>query len=169
MNPDSDPELHEFLQHVCGFDSVDDESKPETVPFNSHAPLPQDWTQDKNPAYSYYIYYMYANISVLNQLREARGLNTFAFRPHSGEAGNVDHLAVTFLAAESIAHGILLRKLPVMQYLYYITQVGIAISPLSNNSLFLDYTKNPFPEFFACGMNISISTGLPLTQLNNRS
>jgi AMP deaminase len=47
----------------------------------------------------------------------------------------------------------------VMQYLYYLCQIGIAVSPLSNNSLFLDYTKNPFPDFYAVGMNVSLSTG----------
>ena len=53
----------------------------------------------------------------------------------------------------------LIRQLPVMQYLYYLCQIGVSISPLSNNSLFLDYTKNPFPDFFAAGMNLALSTG----------
>ena len=35
-------------------------------------------------AFAYYAYYMYANLYVLNKLREARGMNTFAFRPHAG-------------------------------------------------------------------------------------
>ena len=38
---------------------------------------------------------------------------------------------------------------PVLQYLYYLKQIGIAMSPLSNNKLFLDYSKNPFPKYFA--------------------
>jgi AMP deaminase len=38
-------------------------------------------------ATSYYLYYMHANLCVLNKLREERGFNTFASRPHSGEAG----------------------------------------------------------------------------------
>lgn len=29
---------------------------------------------------------------VLNKFREARGFNTFTFRPHAGEAGDIDHL-----------------------------------------------------------------------------
>jgi hypothetical protein len=36
------------------------------------------------------------------------------------------------------------------------------MSPLSNNSLFLDYHRNPFPTFFARGMNVSLSTDDPL-------
>lgn len=68
-DPESHPELHKFLAHVSGFDSVDDESKPERDTFNMNTPLPQDWDSEENPPYVYYIYYMYANISVLNKFR----------------------------------------------------------------------------------------------------
>lgn len=53
-------------------------------------------------------------------------------------------------------------KVPVLQYLYYLCQIGIAMSPLSNNSLFLNYHRNPLPEFLARGMCISLSTDDPL-------
>ena len=36
------------------------------------------------------------------------------------------------------------------------------MSPLSNNHLFVDYFQNPFPDFFACGLNVSLSTDDPL-------
>ena len=36
------------------------------------------------------------------------------------------------------------------------------MSPLSNNSLFLDYHRNPLPLFFARGLNVSLSTDDPL-------
>ena len=49
-----------------------------------------------------------------------------------------------------------------LQYLYYLSQIGIAMSPLSNNKLFLDYSKNPFPKYFAQGLNVSLSTDDPL-------
>lgn len=39
------------------------------------------------------------------------------------QAGDIDHLAATFLTAHNIAHGINLRKSPVLQYLYYLAQV----------------------------------------------
>lgn len=143
------------------------------------------------------------------------------------QAGDIDHLAATFLTAHNIAHGINLRKSPVLQYLYYLAQVheallevfcsplallpfyspepfsfviilnllikpkpfiysstgttslndgqiltmdffffffqiGLAMSPLSNNSLFLDYHRNPFPVFFMRGLNVSLSTDDPL-------
>lgn len=51
---------------------------------------------------------------------------------------------------------------PGLQYLYYLKQIGVAMSPLSNNKLFLDYAKNPFPRYFAQGLNVSLSTDDPL-------
>jgi AMP deaminase len=48
---------------------------------------------------------MRANINALNLLRTLKGLNTFSFRPHCGEAGDTQHLEVAFLLADSIAHG----------------------------------------------------------------
>lgn len=108
------------------------------------------------------MYYMFANMSSLNQWRRMRGFNTFVLRPHAGEAGDTDHMAAAFLTSQSISHGILLRKVPALQYLYYLKQVGMAMSPLSNNALFLSYERNPFPSFLRMGMNVSISTDDPL-------
>lgn len=58
-----------LFSQVVGFDSVDDESKPEQHIFNLDSPLPGNWTEEDNPPYSYYLYYMYANMTVLNHLR----------------------------------------------------------------------------------------------------
>ena len=162
IDPKLDPALHYFLETIVAIDSVDDESKPEMRNLNSYLPKPQDWKDAENPPYAYWMYYTYSNLCVLNQLRASRGLRTFQFRPHSGEAGPVDHLISTFLVAHQINHGILLRKSPGLCYLYYLAQVGIAMSPLSNNKLFLDYNKSPFPKYFAMGMNVSLSTDDPL-------
>ncbi|CAJ1948506.1 unnamed protein product [Sphenostylis stenocarpa] len=161
VDPDSHPQLHVFLKQVVGLDLVDDESKPERRP-TKHMPTPDQWTNVFNPAFSYYVYYCYANLYTLNKLRESKGMTTIKFRPHSGEAGDIDHLAATFLTAHNIAHGINLKKSPVLQYLYYLAQIGLAMSPLSNNSLFLDYHRNPFPMFFLRGLNVSLSTDDPL-------
>ena len=49
---------------------------------------PIKYNRDNNPHYSYWIYYIYANLYSLNLLRKKRNLNTFTFRPHCGEAGN---------------------------------------------------------------------------------
>uniref|UniRef100_A0A0V0IW86 AMP deaminase n=1 Tax=Solanum chacoense TaxID=4108 RepID=A0A0V0IW86_SOLCH len=161
VDPKSHPHLHLFLMQVVGFDMVDDESKPERRP-TKHMPKPDEWTNQFNPAFSYYAYYCYANLYTLNKLRESKGLPTIRLRPHCGEAGDVDHLAAGFLLCHNISHGINLRKTPVLHYLYYLAQVGLAMSPLSNNSLFLDYNRNPFLMFFHRGMNVSLSTDDPL-------
>ncbi|BFZ25962.1 hypothetical protein BsWGS_29000 [Bradybaena similaris] len=161
-DPESHPDLHAFLSHVSGFDSVDDESKPEHLMLNKDSPLPEEWIGPDNPPYSYYLYYMFANLVVLNNFRRERGMTKFVLRPHCGEAGNVTHLVSGVLLAESIAHGLVLRKVPVLQYLFYLSQIGIAMSPLSNNSLFLNYHRNPLPEYFSRGLNVSLSTDDPL-------
>ncbi|KAJ1019758.1 hypothetical protein NDA13_005983 [Ustilago tritici] len=160
-NPQSHRKLHVFLQRVVGFDLVDDESKPERR-VHKKFPVPKLWDFKDSPPYNYWLYYMFANISSLNQWRKLRGFNTFVLRPHAGEAGDTDHMAAAFLTSQSISHGILLRKVPALQYLYYLKQIGLAMSPLSNNALFLSYERNPFPTFLKMGMNVSISTDDPL-------
>lgn len=161
MNPQKHKNLHIFLQRVIGFDLVDDESKVERR-YHRKFPPPIKWDHKESPPYTYWIYYMFANIASLNQVRRARGFGTFNLRPHSGEAGDTDHLAAAFLSSQSISHGITLRKVPALQYLYYLKQVGLAMSPLSNNALFLHYDRNPLPAYFRMGMNVSISTDDPL-------
>ncbi|XP_053313540.1 AMP deaminase 1 isoform X2 [Spea bombifrons] len=162
VNPNANKELSVFLRHITGFDSVDDESKHSGHMFSYKSPLPQDWSIEKNPSYTYYIYYMYANIRVLNNLRKERGMNTFLFRPHCGEAGAITHLLAAFMTADNISHGLNLKKSPVLQYLYFLTKLPIAMSPLSNNSLFLEYAKNPLLDFHAKGLIISLSTDDPM-------
>jgi AMP deaminase len=167
LDPSGDIALSYFMDAVVGFDTVDDESQPESGSINSLSaaaalPLPRDWTAPDNPPYSYWLYYLHANISVLNQLRQIRGMSAFSFRPHCGEAGDADHLLAAYLVAHEINHGINLKKLPGLHFLFYLSQVGIAMSPISNNRLFLDYNKNPFPTFFRQGLNVSLSTDDPL-------
>eukprot|EP01057_Protomagalhaensia_wolfi_P003295 Protomagalhaensia_wolfi_Nauph_80__3294@NODE_3351_length_818_cov_5_902439_g2629_i0_p1_GENE_NODE_3351_length_818_cov_5_902439_g2629_i0NODE_3351_length_818_cov_5_902439_g2629_i0_p1_ORF_typecomplete_len271_score37_91A_deaminase/PF00962_22/2_8e44_NODE_3351_length_818_cov_5_902439_g2629_i0110814 len=105
---------------------------------------------------------MYANIRAINHLLQARGLNAMNFRPHCGEAGSISHLATAGLLAEGINHGIMLRKSPVLQYLFYLWQIGLAMSPLSNNALFHEITKSPVNSFFRIGLNVSLSSDDPL-------
>ena len=159
--PSSHPKLHIFLQRVIGIDSVDDESKPERRLFRKF-PLPKVWSTKQNPPYSYWMYYLFANMASLNVWRKQRGFNTFILRPHCGEAGETDHLAAAVLCCHSISHGILLRKVPLLQYIFYLEQIGIAMSPLSNNALFLAYERNPFLQYFRRGLNVSLSTDDPL-------
>ncbi|KAF4629573.1 hypothetical protein G7Y89_g8573 [Cudoniella acicularis] len=160
-DPSSHPKLHIFLQRVIGFDSVDDESKPERRLFRKF-PVPNSWDSKQNPPYSYWIYYLFSNIASLNVWRKQRGFNTFLLRPHCGEAGDTDHLAAAVLCCHSISHGLLLRKVPLLQYIFYLEQIGVAMSPLSNNALFLAYERNPFLQYFKRGLNVSLSTDDPL-------
>ncbi|GJN33504.1 hypothetical protein PR202_gb22113 [Eleusine coracana subsp. coracana] len=115
-------DLEASKYQVVGLDLVDDESKPERRP-TKHMPTPEQWTNVFNPAYAYYVYYCYANLYTLNKLRESKGMTTIKLRPHCGEAGDVDHLAAAFLTCHNIAHGVNLRKSPVLQYLYYLAQL----------------------------------------------
>ncbi|KAM4573113.1 AMP deaminase 3b isoform 1-T1 [Odontesthes bonariensis] len=162
VNPQKHKAIHVFLKYLTGFDSVDDESKHSDHMFSYKSPKPEAWTTDDNPPYTYYLFHMYANIMVLNNLRKERGLNTFQFRPHCGEAGSITHLVSAFLTADNISHGLNLKKSPVLQYLFYLAQVPIAMSPLSNNSLFLEYSKNPLREFLHKGLCVSLSTDDPM-------
>ena len=160
-DPTSHPKLHVFLQRVIGIDSVDDESKVERRLFKKF-PVPRVWDSKQNPPYTYWIYYLFANLGSLNHFRQQRGFNTFVLRPHCGEAGDSEHLAVAALCCHSISHGLLLRKVPLLQYIFYLEQIGIAMSPLSNNALFLAYERNPFYQYFKRGLNVSLSTDDPL-------
>lgn len=160
-NPQSHPKLYVFLQRVVGFDSVDDESKIERR-LHRKFPTAKEWDTLQNPPYTYWIYYLFANMASLNVLRKQRGFNTFVLRPHCGEAGDLEHLSAAVLCCHSISHGLLLRKAPLLQYIFYLDQIGIAMSPLSNNALFLTYERNPFPKYFRRGLNVSLSTDDPL-------
>lgn len=58
-----------LLSQVIGFDSVDDESKPENPLFDKDVYPPAEWDDIENPPYGYYQYYTYANMTVLNHFR----------------------------------------------------------------------------------------------------
>ncbi|KAL8952069.1 MAG: hypothetical protein Q9222_001980 [Ikaeria aurantiellina] len=160
-DPSSHPKLHAFLHRVIGFDSVDDESKVERRYYRKF-PTPRHWDAPENPMYNYWIYYLWANMVSLNHWRKRRGFGTFVLRPHCGEAGDVEHLQSAVLCCHSISHGLLLRKASLLQYIFYLDQIGIAMSPLSNNALFLAYDRNPFQVYFRRGLNVSLSTDDPL-------
>ncbi|CAK9098497.1 unnamed protein product [Durusdinium trenchii] len=177
LDPDTHPELAEVLPAITGVDSVDDESVPDQLcarrsqlygehvlpPHDGDVLRPQLWAVSENPPYSYYSFYIYVNLCRWNHLCQLLGRPWhLTFRPHAGEAGEVHHLATTFLLADGINHGVNLQHSPVLQYLYFITQIGISVSPLSNNSLFLKMSKNPFPDFFQRGLNVTLSTDDPL-------
>ena len=143
LYPDEHPEIAELLKHIVGFDSVDDEGAHEET---CNGERPTEWVRCTNPCYSWQLYYLWANLEVLNKVRLAKGLNTFAFRPHAGETGDSMHLAATYLLCPSINHGINLHNQVSLQYLYYLDQVGLSVSPLSNNFLFRKIASNPISQ-----------------------
>lgn len=159
LHPAKNPRFHYFLAQISGFDCVDVESKIDSPLDNT---FPHDWNTEDNPPYGLYLYYMWANIASLNEFRASRGLGTFSFRPQCGEFGHGDHLIAGFLLANSINHGVTLARHPVLEYLYYVTQLGVAMSPLSNTSGACAYLENPFPQFFHRGLNVSLATNQPL-------
>lgn len=90
---------------------------------------------------------MWRNLVALNRLREKKGLSSLSFRPHSGESGSLNHLAAAYLTgsllfssfslssfflttknqttAHGINHGIQLAHSPPLQYLYYLSKIGV--------------------------------------------
>ncbi|KAK4483781.1 hypothetical protein RD792_010985 [Penstemon davidsonii] len=139
VNPDSHPQLHVFLKQVVGLDLVDDESKPERRP-TKHMPTPAQWTNIFNPAFSYYAYYCYANLYTLNKVC----------------------ILIHFSFAQSSSKLRESKGMTTIKFRPHSGEIGLAMSPLSNNSLFLDYHRNPLPMFFLRGLNVSLSTDDPL-------
>ena len=72
------------------------------------------------------------------------------------------HLAASYLVSHGVNHGVNLARSVGLQYLYYLDQIGLAVSPTSNNFLFLKLPDNPFPKFFRRGMFVSLSTDDPM-------
>lgn len=68
-----------LLSQVIGFDSVDDESKPENPLFDKDVCPPAEWDDIENPPYGYYQYYTYANMTVLNHFRAYVDYQIFLF------------------------------------------------------------------------------------------
>ena len=69
LRPEENPEVAELLKNVVGFDSVDDEGNPEAPCCTKH---PKEWTTSENPAYAWQLYYLWANIKVINGLRSSK-------------------------------------------------------------------------------------------------
>lgn len=161
LHPEKHPELAWFLTQCLVIDTVDNEDKQDDYDI-SKLPAAVDYTVKDNPPYAYYHFYWWANMRALNRLRAERNMPLLQLRPHAGEAGAVHHLASAFLFADGISHGINLAKQPVLQYLYYLADIGISVSPISNKALFLPYVQNPFPKFFERGLNVTLTTDDPL-------
>lgn len=160
-HPETCPDLAEFLAQVVGFSVISEErSRGQELP--PERP-PKQWPWSENPSDNYFSYYIWANVFSLNVFRSERGLSTFAIRPTVGEFGDLTPLIAAYLLADSINHGIKMVNSPVLQYLFYMRQIGIVSSPLANNGLSLvHYGESPFPLFLKRGLRVSLSTDDPL-------
>lgn len=161
LHPSKDPRLFHFLNHISGFDCVEDERRHD-IPLNNATKPPHEWTTEEEPPYNYYMYHVWANIYSLNEFRRRRKFSTFTFRPSCGETGPVEHLIGGFLLANAINYGVTLADDTPLQYLFYLARIGVTVSPLSNNTKVLGYLDNPFPTFFRRGLNVSLGTDSPL-------
>jgi len=95
-------------------------------------------------------------------IRKKNSLNEFTFRPHCGESGELHHLLTGFLISDGISHGTQLYQSPFMNYMYYLTEIPVFCSPISNNCLFYKFADNPFPHYFKQGLHVSLNTDDPL-------
>nr|CCC92844.1 putative adenosine monophosphate deaminase [Trypanosoma congolense IL3000] len=161
LHPSKDPRLFHFINHISGFDCVEDERRHD-APLNTATRPPHEWTTEEEPPYNYYMYHVWANIYSLNEFRRRRKFSTFSFRPSCGETGPVEHLIGGFLLANAINYGVTLADDAPLQYLFYLARIGVTVSPLSNNTKVLGYLDNPFPTFFRRGLNVSLGTDSPL-------
>ncbi|CAD2220171.1 Adenosine/AMP deaminase, putative [Angomonas deanei] len=162
LHPSRNPRLFHFVNHISGFDSVEDESRPD-APLSSAMVPPHEWTSEEEPPYNYYMYYMWANIYSLNAFRRRRHFTSFTFRPSCGQCGSMDHLIGGLLLANSISYGVLLGEEDgPLQYLFYLARIGCTLSPLSNNSNVCGYLSNPFYRLFRRGLFVSLGTDSPL-------
>jgi len=72
LDPIAHPEVAELLSCIVGMDSVDDESVEDHL---SPGDLtPDAYVSGKNPTYSYYLFYTWANLQSLNVLRKSKGV-----------------------------------------------------------------------------------------------
>lgn len=161
LHPNKDPRLFHFVNHISGFDCIEDEHRLD-MPLSLATAPPHEWTVEDDPPYNYYMYHIWANIYTLNEFRRRRQFSTFLFRPSCGEAGQMDHLVGAFLLSNGISYGVQLGANAPLQYLFYLAQIGVTVSPLSNNTKVLDYLDNPFPKFFRRGLMVTLGTDGPL-------
>lgn len=160
-SPEEHVELAWFLEHCGMIDTVDNEDKVDAYDLSTLPPA-AEYTIKDNPPYGYYHFYWWANLRALNKLRAEKGMRPLTLRPHCGEAGPVHHLSSAFLFAHNISHGINLDKEPTLEYLYYLAQIGLSISPISNKALFIPYTRNPFATLYKRGLRATLTTDDPL-------
>jgi AMP deaminase len=89
-------------------------------------------------------------------------LNAFRLFFEFLKTGPTHHLATSYLLAESINHGWRLDKEPAAQYLYYCSQIGLGLCPLSNDALFVSMNASPIGKLHQRGLRVCLGTDDPL-------
>jgi len=157
-NPESHPELSQVISNISGFTTTNYEGKNEYKVY----PNPTDWSNEENPPYFYYMFYIWSNMNSLNSYRERKGLRKFLLRPISGFTGSLSELEVAFLLTDSVCHGNQLKNSAILQYLFYLEQVGISMAILKEDAVIVNYKDHPFNKFLKRGLNVTIATASPL-------
>eukprot|EP00920_Eleutheroschizon_duboscqi_P031499 GHVT01076037.1.p2 GENE.GHVT01076037.1~~GHVT01076037.1.p2 ORF type:complete len:217 (-),score=32.27 GHVT01076037.1:27-677(-) len=86
ISPQDHPDVFYLLMQMVGWDSVDDESHVSKYTMEGgDLPIPELWTNECSPPYSYWAFYMFANIRSLNHLLAARKLATIPFRSNANK------------------------------------------------------------------------------------
>lgn len=146
-------ELQFLLSNVCCIDLVvsqtDDYLWKEFTDINTQ---PKDWAaQGDNPTISHYMYYIYANLSKLNCIRQSKYLNTISLRNYCSRLANrTSQAGTTFNVTdqvESLVCNLLLSEAgllqveslwdspPMLPYLFYLCQIPVVVAPLSSVSI----------------------------------
>lgn len=180
VDPLSDVNLHFFLTQTSALSLLADShlSGDDSILDFTDLPPPNEWNVEKNPPYGYYLYYIFRNLTNLNKFRASKNLTLLTLRPLAAaltETHALDSLASSFLFADTVINAEKLKHHPVLQYLYYLKQVGISTSPLCWNKSkqftnddgrltgrAVTYESHPIIDFFKCGMRVSLSTDKPL-------
>eukprot|EP00759_Apiculatamorpha_spiralis_P056833 PhF_6_TR8311/c0_g2_i2/m.12870/K01490/AMPD; AMP deaminase len=148
------------LSQVGAFNLFSDSEGTLVVP---PAKPPYDWSWSDPAPDTYFAYYLWANLCSLNSLRHKKGLNTFQFRPTCGEVAKTNEmLYLSFFLADQVNHGLTIMNNSALQYMYFLGQIGMHLSPLSNNALYVNYTKSPFPTLFKRGIPVTLCTDDPM-------
>jgi len=101
-------------------------------------------------------------LKTFNGFRVRHHLAPLLLRPISGFTGPTDELVSAFLLSDSICHATQLKNNSILQYLYYLEEIGISIPLLKQDAINADYKTHPFNKFLKRGLKVTLSTESPL-------
>jgi adenosine deaminase len=109
IDPSSHPDLYRFMHHLTGFDSVDDETKPEKPILTADMPHPEEWNNKENPPYVYYL------VSIIRRRRFSFVLIFFVLVLHVRKHSDLESVAHVskFTTMRTSVHGFVVLGLVV--------------------------------------------------------